>query len=246
MSVLTFTFVFPCACLLACHNLSVVVVYDSRTDCRWHSKNGGLVVITDEPGLRIDEGDWSTLTLEAFPPRAGVEASTKRLVVPRNGTWDDRTEVRTHIHTCNQQSTKLVLSVLMHVSDPSVFVLLVHVRSQLSFTTDASGSVELTITPPEKLTASAVVSAKQGWTLRLHLMQGERIESVSVDGVAMTDDSVVHIAPVEAGSDAPTNYFPFGGVGSAPAVGAGSVAEIALSATAWSTTRTVTAKITTA
>ena len=33
----------------------------------WHKKGGGLTVMTDSIGLRIDDGDWSTLTLEAFP-----------------------------------------------------------------------------------------------------------------------------------------------------------------------------------
>ena len=199
-------------------------------------------MITDEPGLRIDEGDWSKLTLEAFPPRAGVEASTRRLVVPRNGTWDDRTEVRTFFSSVPVLSSIDMRNACLFVW----FVLLARVCLQILFTTDASGNVELTITPPEKLTTSAVVGDNQGWTLRLHLMQGEVVDSVSVDGVAIKDDSVVHIAPVEASTDAATNYFPFGGVGSAPAVGAGSVAEIPLSATAWSTTRTVRAKITTA
>jgi hypothetical protein len=33
----------------------------------WHKKTGGLTVMTDQPGLRIDDGNWSTLTLEAWP-----------------------------------------------------------------------------------------------------------------------------------------------------------------------------------
>jgi len=35
----------------------------------WHRKDGGLVILTDSPGLRIEDGDWSTLTLEAFPAK---------------------------------------------------------------------------------------------------------------------------------------------------------------------------------
>ena len=44
----------------------------------WHKKSGGLTVITDEPGLRIDDQDWSSLTLEAFP--AQVAQTTQRSV----------------------------------------------------------------------------------------------------------------------------------------------------------------------
>ena len=52
----------------------------------WHNHNGGLVVTTSKPGLRIDDGDWSTLTLEAFPPPVGQTAHTPRSVVRRGGS----------------------------------------------------------------------------------------------------------------------------------------------------------------
>ena len=39
----------------------------------WHKKDGGLTVITDSPGLRIADGDWSSLTIEAFPALTPVE-----------------------------------------------------------------------------------------------------------------------------------------------------------------------------
>merc|ERR1711959_678360 len=32
----------------------------------WH-RRGGLMVITDDPQLRVEEQDWSSLTVEAFP-----------------------------------------------------------------------------------------------------------------------------------------------------------------------------------
>ena len=44
----------------------------------WHKKGGGLTVMTDSIGLRIEDGDWSTLTLEAFP--AQIAAVTQRSV----------------------------------------------------------------------------------------------------------------------------------------------------------------------
>lgn len=33
----------------------------------WHRKDGGLTILTDSPGLRIQDGNWSSLSLEAFP-----------------------------------------------------------------------------------------------------------------------------------------------------------------------------------
>jgi hypothetical protein len=44
----------------------------------WHKKAGGLTVITDSPGLRIEDGDWTTLTLEAFPAQAAL--TTERAI----------------------------------------------------------------------------------------------------------------------------------------------------------------------
>jgi len=45
--------------------ISVTQPYEQQP--MWHNHNGGLVVLTDKPGLRVEEGDWSSLTLEAFP-----------------------------------------------------------------------------------------------------------------------------------------------------------------------------------
>eukprot|EP01052_Picozoa_sp_SAG31_P025602 SAG31_NODE_2253_length_6075_cov_2.406459_2_plen_859_part_00 len=39
----------------------------------WHRKAGGLTVLTDAPGLRIADGNWSTLTLESFPAATAME-----------------------------------------------------------------------------------------------------------------------------------------------------------------------------
>mmetsp|Transcript_46842 Transcript_46842/g.102419 ORF Transcript_46842/g.102419 Transcript_46842/m.102419 type:complete len:871 (+) Transcript_46842:27-2639(+) len=33
----------------------------------WHRFDGGLLILTDKPATRIDDQDWSSLTLEAFP-----------------------------------------------------------------------------------------------------------------------------------------------------------------------------------
>eukprot|EP01050_Picozoa_sp_SAG11_P010128 SAG11_NODE_998_length_6237_cov_22.378299_4_plen_957_part_00 len=48
----------------------------------YHKRDGGLNVITDSPGLRIEDGDWSSLTLEAFPAQTAME--TRRSVYHQN------------------------------------------------------------------------------------------------------------------------------------------------------------------
>eukprot|EP01051_Picozoa_sp_SAG22_P015781 SAG22_NODE_2118_length_2984_cov_2.031196_3_plen_61_part_01 len=42
----------------------VLAVQPYERQPMWH-RMGGLVVTTDKPGLRIEDGDWSELTLEA-------------------------------------------------------------------------------------------------------------------------------------------------------------------------------------
>jgi len=48
----------------------------------WH-RRGGLYVITDFPGTRVESQDWSILTLEAFP-NLGVSCDGKSSVVHRS------------------------------------------------------------------------------------------------------------------------------------------------------------------
>lgn len=50
----------------------------------WH-RRGGLLVMAAGGALRVDEQDWSELTLEAFPA-TGVDQRTERAVRERNGT----------------------------------------------------------------------------------------------------------------------------------------------------------------
>eukprot|EP00038_Savillea_parva_P031202 m.83735 g.83735 ORF g.83735 m.83735 type:complete len:895 (+) comp9559_c0_seq1:81-2765(+) len=49
----------------------------------WHRASGGFVVSTSTPGLRIEEGNWSTLTLDIHAPRVGESVSVERMVVER-------------------------------------------------------------------------------------------------------------------------------------------------------------------
>ena len=50
----------------------------------WH-RAGGMIVVCDEPGLRVTEQDWSSLTLEVFPAAEGhVPVETRRTVFEKS------------------------------------------------------------------------------------------------------------------------------------------------------------------
>eukprot|EP00463_Aulacantha_scolymantha_P002959 TRINITY_DN370_c0_g1_i1.p1 TRINITY_DN370_c0_g1~~TRINITY_DN370_c0_g1_i1.p1 ORF type:complete len:484 (-),score=92.11 TRINITY_DN370_c0_g1_i1:134-1471(-) len=59
----------------------------------WHRK-GGLVVTTSEPGLRVDDQDWSILTLEAYP--ASISQITRRVVYSLGNAARTNIVMRTH------------------------------------------------------------------------------------------------------------------------------------------------------
>jgi len=44
----------------------------------WHRRDGSFLILADQPALRVDEQDWSALTLEAFPSKT-LQTSERRL-----------------------------------------------------------------------------------------------------------------------------------------------------------------------
>lgn len=137
----------------------------------WH-RRGGLLVLSDSPSLRVDDQDWSTLTLDAYPS-VKQKSETKRRVVERLGNGAD---------------THLVMR------------------------TDDLGRVTLEI-------LAAAGAVPRAWVFRLHLLPGQQAKVCFVDGHVST---ATHINP------GGPHFFPFGGAGSAPARGAGTVVEIKL------------------
>jgi hypothetical protein len=41
----------------------------------WHRKDGGLIVLADKPTTRVEDQDWSSLTLEVFPSKSALRTS---------------------------------------------------------------------------------------------------------------------------------------------------------------------------
>jgi hypothetical protein len=52
----------------------------------WVRMDGGLLIMTDSPGLRVAEGDWSTLTVEAYPCQG--KCTTTRKIYERSDEID--------------------------------------------------------------------------------------------------------------------------------------------------------------
>jgi alpha-glucosidase (family GH31 glycosyl hydrolase) len=71
----------------------------------WHKKDGGLMVVTNTPGLRIEGQDWSELTLESFPSTAAVPKETRRSVFAL------KTAERTDIVQTTDGSGKLTVTI---------------------------------------------------------------------------------------------------------------------------------------
>ena len=148
----------------------------------YHRRDGGLTVITDSPGLRIEDGDWSSLTLEAFPAQQRME--TSRSVYAQ--------------HTQSQ----------------------VDGRTDLVMRTDGFGKAHFEIT-------EASDGCVRAWVVRLHLLPNQRVTEAVLDGVALVDEMILHLAPLSQ-VDTAYHYFPFGGAGSRPPAEAGHVAELRL------------------
>ena len=68
-------------------------------------------------------------------------------------------------------------------------------------------------------------AACRTWRVRLHLAVGERLVSATLDGA-----SEVPIKHLGAHAEDCAGHFPFGGVGTAPACGAGPIAELEVQA----------------
>merc|ERR1711957_497564 len=70
----------------------------------WHRRDGGLLVVSDAPATRIEDQDWSSLTLEVFP--SAKEQSSRRELFERGSS--ERTELA--FHTDGQGGARLEIS----------------------------------------------------------------------------------------------------------------------------------------
>jgi len=139
----------------------------------WH-RRGAFTITVDSPALRVEDQDWSILTLEAFPDIYSKSVESKMLFSREDA-----------------YSTELMMGTA-HLNN-------------------GDGLVTFKISPAED-------GASRGWVIRLHLLPGESCSSAIVDGSLI---EVTHISPGPC-----EDFFPFQGVGTAPACRAGNIAEI--------------------
>lgn len=188
----------------------------------WH-RAGGLTVLASQPGLRVAEQDWSTLTLDAHPhavdrhaahaahapnashaPNAPHATWTTRRAVFERGVGGGRTEL--------EMETTVV-------------------RGGAGGTGGQLGGggggtvVRLRI-------GAGPGGAQRAWVVRLHLPLGRCVVGSSLVHGAQpvpVAASTVHLAPLPA--HAPGAPFrPFGGAGAHPPFLAGPIAEVQLGA----------------
>lgn len=134
----------------------------------WTLRGSSIVVTADAPTLRVEDQDWSQLTLQLYPA---------------SGSSGPVTSTHTFVERGSMAST------------------------QMSFSSNiSSGKLQIDES-----------SVLRSWALRVHLLPQHRVSAVDVDGKAA---EFIHLSADDARED----FFPFGGVGSAPAAGA--VAEI--------------------
>ena len=139
------------------------------------------------------------------------------------------------MYVCTQPRLTGILVIKMHAHvqefvkwDESEPMLHFHLReAALSCTctdivmhTDGSGNAHFEI-------SEATDGSERAWVVRLHLRPNQRVAEAVMDGVALVDDAIVHLAPLSA-TDTVHHYFPFGGAGSHPPVNAGHVVELKL------------------
>eukprot|EP00929_Paragymnodinium_shiwhaense_P061784 TRINITY_DN30879_c0_g1_i1.p1 TRINITY_DN30879_c0_g1~~TRINITY_DN30879_c0_g1_i1.p1 ORF type:complete len:772 (-),score=157.04 TRINITY_DN30879_c0_g1_i1:278-2593(-) len=139
----------------------------------WYKHDGGLIVLADKAGSRVDTQDWSSLTLEAFPGRSN--SHTTRFVYERDSS----------------KKTK----------------------------------IEMTVSEGGKVRVNIEAGPQRAWTLRVHLLPGQRVDSATIDGSPVAG-LLPHLTP-EADY---AKQFPLQGSGTPPAPSAGAIAELQLSA----------------
>eukprot|EP00927_Polykrikos_kofoidii_P015618 TRINITY_DN16958_c0_g1_i1.p1 TRINITY_DN16958_c0_g1~~TRINITY_DN16958_c0_g1_i1.p1 ORF type:complete len:980 (+),score=114.21 TRINITY_DN16958_c0_g1_i1:90-2942(+) len=145
----------------------------------WLRREGGFLIVADNASQRVEDQDWSSLTLELFP--AAQAHSTKRQLFERGTS----------------------------------------ARSNLAFHTDGLGRISVEIGAMEGGVA------ERAWTVRVHLLSGQRVVSAIVDGVSVhLEGGLRHIEASSSSRLSSAPFFPLGGAGTLTAPMAGPVAEI--------------------
>ncbi len=178
----------------------------------WH-KAGSMLVLCDNPGLRVTEQDWSTLTLEVFPSPASAgekPVSISRSVFERSNAAAASGVAQTTLWLLSGGGDGNTSTVRVEIGTgciPRAWNVRINLRRNQTIVKD-----------------SAVLT-----TLASSAGDEEGREVVGTEVLTSTAVRLVnpYISTRANGSD---SFFPFGGSGSPSAAGAGPVVEVSLDA----------------
>lgn len=179
----------------------------------WH-KAGSIIILCDEPGLRVTEQNWSTLTLDLFPaPAAATSTSINgdRTPIETKRTLFERADAST---SSNVDQTSLRL--LSGGGDGTVST----VRLEINGSTPRAWNVRLNLLLGQRVVAGSM------WLTTIDASS----EFLSTEALPL--DALRQIEPHRSRSEFARNesntFFPFRGSGSPTAPGAGRAIEVVL------------------
>jgi hypothetical protein len=189
----------------------------------WHRK-GGMLVTTDAPGVRIDDQDWATLTLESWPDVSSAPSTTAT-----SKPADEPTAlVKTVDRFVFSQQGKGARGARTKISMKTV------PKADITGGKAGGGKIAGTV---HFAISRADDGSSRAWAVRMHLAPGQRAVSAFIDGHALAIDpgtehsgspALRHLEPLS--HPVAHTYFPFAGASSRPASLAGAVAEVVIEA----------------
>eukprot|EP00658_Telonema_sp_P-2_P078815 TRINITY_DN7474_c0_g1_i8.p1 TRINITY_DN7474_c0_g1~~TRINITY_DN7474_c0_g1_i8.p1 ORF type:complete len:377 (-),score=88.33 TRINITY_DN7474_c0_g1_i8:95-1225(-) len=90
----------------------------------WHRRNSSLVVTTSNPGLRVQDQDWSELTLEVFPANSTTPVTTHKYMVEQTAS-QELTQF-----SLTSSATAATLLITPEHDTPRSFLVRVHLRPE--------------------------------------------------------------------------------------------------------------------
>ena len=159
----------------------------------WH-RSGGLVVTAATVAMNVASQDWSKLVLEAFPCRACAARATTGAVQDGGG---DGGGFRTTRVVKRKQRLDGEPSLPHHVTEAVITMHNVGSNGVRIFLNESAAPPSATA---EAGAGSACVASPREWVVRLHLLHGEMVRGVEVDG-ATVPVPTLPVTTTDAGYD---------------------------------------------
>lgn len=176
----------------------------------WH-KAGSMLVLCDNPGLRVTEQDWSTLTLEVFPSPASAgekPVSISRSVFERSNAASGVAQTTLWLLSGGGDGNTSTVRVEIGTGCvPRAWNVRINLRRDQTIVKDSAVLITLASSADDE--------------------QGRAVVGTEV----LTSTAVRLVNPYNSTrANVSDRFFPFGGSGSPSAAGAGPVVEVSLDA----------------